>query len=127
MESNQTLSGFAPYAKYAIILFCLPAIVIFGGDAVFRISNGAAKFYVGSTLLYLIMALVCILNIVMGFRSFDKITIKNIFIANIALVACFVFTLSDHPNAAIMILIAALPLLPLGILAKHQKTKLQNM
>lgn len=127
MESKQNLSGLARYAKYIIILFCLPAIVIFGGDAVFRIINGAAKFYIGSTLLYLVMALVCILNIVMSFRDFDKIKVKTVFIVNITLVACFVFMLSDHPNAAIMVLIAALPLLPLGIVFRHQKIRIQNL
>ncbi len=121
MESKQKPSGFMRYAKYAIILFCLPPIAIFGGDAVFRITNGAYRFYMYSTLLYIAITLVCILNIMMGIRSFDKFKERTILIVNAIMVACSAFVLSDHPNVAIMLLIAALPLIPLGIIARYKR------
>ena len=118
MESKQKPSGFMRYAKYLIILCCLPPIVILGGDAALRISNGNYRVHPYSTALYVVITLVCLLDIVMGFRNFDKIKARAILIANAVVVACSVVVLSDHPNMAIMVLIAALPLVPLGIIAK---------
>lgn len=112
------------YAKYAVIALCLPAIVIFGGTVVVRISNNVARFYPVSTLMLAVIVLVCLFNIMQYVIKSEKITARKVFIANLIFVACVLVTsiLSTESSPFIVTSIAALPSIPLGIIAKYQQT-----